>query len=143
VASDTSDGSGDRLLTLYGVAKNGLVSSDQITVTFPSAATYRITADEVAGVTAVDQVSAASGPSGPFSSGATGTTSRPGEFVLGVAASFGGTSVTWNSGWTALTTYTVGSNTLARAYEISGSTGSFVATGTASGPWLSEVVAFT
>jgi parallel beta-helix repeat protein len=143
VASDTSDGSGDRLLTLYGVAKNGLVSSDQITVTFPSAATYRITADEVAGVTAVDQVSAASGPSGPFSSGATGTTSRPGEFVLGVAASFGGTSVTWNSGWTALTTYTVGSNTLARAYEIPGSTGSFVATGTASGPWLSEVVAFT
>ncbi len=143
VASDISDGSGDRLVTLYGVASSGLASGDQITFTFPSAATYRITADEVAGAAAVDQASAASGPSGSFSSGAAGTTSRPGEFVFGVTASFGGTLVSWSSGWTALTTYATGSNALARAYQIPSGTGSFAATGTAGGPWLSEVVTFT
>jgi parallel beta-helix repeat protein len=143
VASDISDGSGDRLVTLYGVAGGGLASGAQIGFTFPSAAAYRITTDEVAGATAVDQASAASGTSGSFSSGSTGTTSRPGEFVFGVTASFGATSVSWSSGWTALTTYILGSNALARAYQIPSSTGSFAATGTASGPWLSEVVTFT
>jgi parallel beta-helix repeat protein len=143
VASDISDGSGDRLVTLYGVASSGLASGAQINFTFPSAATYRITTDEVAGATAVDQASAASGPGGSFSSGSTGTTGRPGEFVFGVTASFGGTSVSWGSGWTALTPYTVGSNALARAYQIPSGSGSFAATGTASGPWLSEVIAFT
>jgi len=143
VASDISDGSGGRLVTLYGLTKSGLASGAKITFTYPSAATYRITADEVAGAAAVDQASAASGPSGSFSSGATGTTSRPGEFVFSVAASFGGTLVSWSSGWTALATYTTGSNALARAYQIPSGTGSFAAMGTAGGPWLSEVVAFT
>jgi parallel beta-helix repeat protein len=81
VASDISDGSGDRLVTLSGVASSGLASGALITFTVPSAATYRITTDEVAGAAAVDQSSAAGGPSGSFSSGSSGTTSRPGEFV--------------------------------------------------------------
>jgi hypothetical protein len=142
VASDVSDGAGDRLVTLSGVAKNGLASGSKITVSFPSASANRITADEVAGVTSVDQQSTARGTSGSFSSGSTGTTSRPGEFVFAVTATFGGTSVSWNASWTGLTTYTVGSNALARAYQIPASTGSFAGTGTASASWLAEVVAF-
>jgi parallel beta-helix repeat protein len=142
VASDISNGSGDRLVALYGLAKTGLGTGSLITVKFPSAASNRVTADEVSGVTTVDQAAAASGPSGSFSSGATGTTARAGEFVLGTAAVFGGTSVTWGSGWRVLTTYTTGTNALARAYQIPAGTGSFAATGTASGAWLSQVVTF-
>jgi parallel beta-helix repeat protein len=142
IASDISNGSGDRLVTLYGVAKTGLGTGALITITFPSATSNRVTADEVSGVTTVDQVAAASGPSGSFSSGATGTTARAGEFVLGTAAVFGGTSVTWGSGWRVLTTYTTGTNALARAYQIPAGTGSFAATGTAGGAWLSQAVTF-
>ena len=54
----------------------------------------------------------------------------------------GGTSVTWDTGWTGLTTYTLGSNALGRAYQIPGSTGSFTGSGTVNGNWLAEVVAF-
>ena len=142
VASDISDSSGDRLVTLSGVAANGLAVNDQITVSFPTASSYRIMADEVSGVTSLDQQSAASGTGSTFSSGSTGTTSQSGEFVFTTVATFGGTSVSWNSGWTALTNYTLGSNALGRAYQIPGSTGSFTGSGTVSGSWLAEVVAF-
>jgi hypothetical protein len=142
VASDISDSSGDRLVTLSGIAANGLAVNDQITVSFPTASSYRITADEVSGATSLDQQAAASGTGSAFSSGATGTTSQSGEFVFTTVATFGGTSVSWNSGWTALTTYTLGSNALGRAYQIPGSTGSFTGSGTANGNWLAEVVAF-
>jgi parallel beta-helix repeat protein len=143
VASDISDGAGDRLVTLSGVAKNGLAGGSKITITFPSASANRVTADDVAGAAVVDQQSTAGGTGGSFSSGSTGTTSRPGEFVFAVTATFGGTSLTWTAGWTTLNTYTVGSNALARAYQIPASTGSFAGAGTASAPWLAEVVAFT
>jgi parallel beta-helix repeat protein len=143
VASDVSDSAGDRLVTLSGVAANGLAVNDQITVSFPTASSYRITADEVSGATSVDQQSAASGSGSAFSSGATGTTSRSGEFVFATVATFGGTAIGWDPGWTSLTTYTVGSNALGRAYQIPAGTGSFTATGTASGTWLAEIVTFT
>jgi len=142
VASDISDPSGDRLVTLSGIAANGLAVNDQITASFPAASSYRITADEVSGATSLDRQSAASGTGSTFSSGATGTTSQPGEFVFATVATFGGTSVGWDSGWKALTTYTLGSNALGRAYQVPGSTGSFTASGTASGSWLAEVIAF-
>jgi len=143
VASDISDSSGDRLVTLYGVASSGLAVNDKITISFPTAATYRIIGDEVSGATTADQQSAASGSGSAFSSGSTGTTSRSGEFVFAVTATFGGTSISWDPGWTSLTNYSVGSNTLGRAYQIPGGTGSFTATGTASGIWLAEIVTFT
>ena len=117
MASGVSDSSGDRLVTLSGVAANGLAVNDQITVSFPTASSYRITADEVSGVTSLDQQAAASGRGSSFSSGATGTTSQSGEFVFATVATFGGTSVSWNTGWNALTTYTLGSNALGRAYR--------------------------
>ena len=143
VASDTSDGAGDRLVTLYGIAVAGLGVNDRITITFPTASSYRITADEVSGVSSLDQESAASGTGSTFSSGATGTTSRSGEFVFAATATFGGTSVSWNSGWTGLENYTTGSNALGRAYQIPGATGSFTASGPASGTWIAEIVALS
>ena len=142
VASDISDSSGDRLVTLYGVAVNGLAVNDTITAHFPTATSNRVTADEVSGASTVDQQSAASGSGSTFSSGATGTTSSAGEFVFAAVGTFGGTSLGWDPGWKALTTYTVGSNALGRAYQVPSSTGSFTATGSASGNWLAEVVAF-
>ena len=143
VASDISDSSGDRLVTLAGVTSGGLAVNDRITITFPAASTYRIIADEVSGATAVDQQSAASGSGSTFSSGSTGTTGRSGEFVFGVTATFGGTSIGWDPGWTSLANYSVGSNALGRAYQVPSATGSFTATGTASGTWLAEIITFT
>jgi parallel beta-helix repeat protein len=142
VASDVSDGNGDRLVTLSGVASHALAVNDKITVTFPAASTYRIMTDEVSGVSTVDRQSAASGTGSAFSSGASGTISRAGEFVFAVTGTFGGTSLTWSPGWTALANYSVNSSTLGRAYQIPAATGSFTATGTGSGSWLAEVVTF-
>jgi parallel beta-helix repeat protein len=142
VASDVSDSNGDRLVTLSGVASHALAVNDKITVTFPAASTYRIMTDEVSGVSTVDRQSAASGTGSAFSSGASGTISRAGEFVFAVTGTFGGTSLTWSPGWTALANYSVNSSTLGRAYQIPAATGSFTATGTGSGSWLAEVVTF-
>jgi parallel beta-helix repeat protein len=142
VVSDVSDGNGDRLVTLAGIAQAGLPVNDQVIINFPQAATYRMTADEVSGVTTADEGSAASGTAGAFSSGTTAPTARGGEFVYAVVATFGGTSITWPAGWTAETSYTVGSNAVGRAYQIPTAIGTFAATGTVSGGWLAEVIAF-
>jgi parallel beta-helix repeat protein len=142
VVSDISDANGDRLVTVAGIARTGLPVSDQVIIDFPQAATYRITADEVSGVSTVDQESASSGTGSSFSSGATGTTKRGGEFVYATVATFGGTSISWNPGWTALTSYTVGAKALGRAYQIPASAGTFTAAGAVSGTWLAEVVTF-
>jgi hypothetical protein len=98
--------------------------------------------DEVSGASTVDRQSAASGTGSAFSSGASGTISRAGEFVFAVTGTFGGTSLTWNSGWTGLANYSVNTNTLGRAYQIPTTTGSFTGTGTGSGAWLAEIVTF-
>jgi parallel beta-helix repeat protein len=142
VASDIADGNGDRLLVLSGIAQHGLAVNNVITLTFPTASTYRITADEVSGVSTVDQESAASGTGSTFSSGATGTISRSGEFVFATVGTFGGTTVTWNPGWTSEQTYTVGANALGRAYQIPTATGTFTGSGTGSGSWLADIVTF-
>jgi hypothetical protein len=143
VAGDVADGAGNRMVILSGVARTGLAVGDRITVNFPSAASYNITGDEVAGVTGVDRQSTASGSAGAFSSGATGTIGRPGEFVFGAVAEFGGTTLSWDAGWRGLTTYAVGTKALGRAYQIPGTVGSFTASGTAAGQWLAAVVSFT
>ena len=142
VASDVSDGSGDRLLTLSGIAGSGLAINDQVIISFPTASSYRIAADEVSGVSSQDKEAVASGTSGTFSSGSTGTISQSGEFVFSAVATFGGTSIGWNAGWTPTTTYTVGTNALGRAYQIPASVGQFAGSGTASGTWLATTVTF-
>ena len=142
VVSDVADGNGNRLVVLSGIARTGLAVNDRITAAFPSATSYRLTADEVSGASDLDQQAAASGPAGPFSAGPTGTTSRPGEFVFAAVGCFGGTSTTWGTGWTGLTSYTVGTNALGRAYQIPSTTGSFTATGTCTGSWLASIATF-
>jgi parallel beta-helix repeat protein len=143
VVSDVADGNGDRLVTVAGVAPTGLPDNDQVRLNFPSAATYRLIADEVSGVTTVDQTAAADGSSGAFSSGATDPTARAGEFVYAAVATFGGTALSWDPGWTGLATYSVGASSLGRAYQIPATTGTFAGTGTASAIWLAQVVTFS
>jgi hypothetical protein len=141
-AVDVADAVGDRLIVLSGVAHTALVPNNKITVTFPSAASYRITGDELSGVTGPDQHAGASGSASSYASGPTGTTTAAKEFVFGTVAIFGGSAPTWATGWTGLTTYSVGTSYLGRSYQIVSTTGSFNATGTGSGAWLATCVTF-
>ncbi len=142
VASDVSNSSG-RFAILYGVVHTALGVNDKITVTFPgAAASYRIVGDEVSGVSTVDQVAAAAGTTTSYSSGATGATASPNEFVFGAVGVFSGSTPSWSTGWTAETSYAVGSNFVGRAYKVATSTGSFTASGTTSGNWLATCVTF-
>lgn len=142
VARDVADGSGDRLIVLSGVVHTALVANNKITITFPSATTYRITADEVAGVATVDRTAAASGSGTSYASGSTGTTNTANEFVFGAVAAYAGSGPSWASGWSAESNYAVGTNYLGRAYQVSNATGSFNASGSASGSWLAICVTF-
>ena len=142
VGQDVADGAGNRLVVLYGVLHTSLVPNNRITVSFPSAATYRITGDELSGVTAPDRQAGAGGSGSAYASGSTGVTSAAKEFVFGTVAVYAGTTPAWASGWTGLTTYAVGTNYLGRAYQITSATNSFNATGTASGSWLAVCVTF-
>lgn len=140
VAKDIADSDGHRLVVLYGVVHAPLVPNSKITLTFPTAATYRLTGDEVSGVSAPDRQAAASGSGGPYASGVTDTTTSANEFVYGAVALYAGTAPTWASGWTAESTYAVGTSYLGRAYKITNATGSFNAVGTGSGSWLAICV---
>jgi parallel beta-helix repeat protein len=143
VAEDISDANGARVAVLYGIAHHALATNGKITVTFPgSAATYRITGDELSGVSAVDQKAAATGTSPAYSSGLTGSTSTASELVFGAVAVAGGSAPAWSGGWTAETSYVVGTNGLGRAYRLANATGSFAASGTTSGSWLATCVTF-
>jgi PKD repeat protein len=143
VAEDISNGSGGRFAILYGVVHTALGVNDKITITFPgAAASYRIVGDEVSGVSTVDKAVGAAGTSAAYSSGATGTTSSPNEFVFGAVGVFSGSTPSWSTGWTTETTYAVGTNFVGRVYKIATSTGSFTASGTASGSWLAACVTF-
>lgn len=137
--SSVTDPSGDRLVVLAGVAQQPLAVGDKITVTFPSAATYRLSGDEYAGVSRVDQTAAASGTGTSFSSG-TAQASSGGEVAFGAVATFAGTSnPTWSSGWSGIGTYSVSGRYLAKAHQLPAS-GAYSATGSATGAWLATVV---
>jgi hypothetical protein len=137
--SSVADSSGDRLLVLAGVAQQPLVAGNQITVTFPSAATYRLSGDEYAGVGRADQTAATAGTGSTFSSG-TAQTSSGGEVAFAAVATFGGTAnPSWASGWTSTGTYSVSGRYLAKAHQLPAS-GPYTATGTATGTWLAAVV---
>jgi len=79
VASDSLDAAGHRLVVLSGIS-GGLAPNQTISVTFPSAATYRITGDDVSGVTAVDAHAEAAGTGSTYSSGAV-SAAGAGEFA--------------------------------------------------------------
>jgi len=142
VAQDVADGSGNRLVVLYGLVRTALVPNNRIAVSFPSSATYRIVGDELSGVTTLDRHAGASGTGSVFASGSTGVTASAQEFVFGAVGVVAGTTPAWASGWTALTSYAVGTNYLGRADQISSTVGTFNASGTASGSWLAACVTF-
>lgn len=137
--SSVADSSGDRLVVLAGVAQQPLVAGNQISVTFPSAATYRLSGDEYAGVTRADQTATATGTGSSFSSGAA-QASNPGEVAFGAVATFGGTTTpSWASGWTGIGAYSVSGRYLSKADQLPAS-GPYAASGTATGDWLAAVV---
>lgn len=138
--ASVSDGGGNRLVVLAGVARGALVANDKITVTFPSAATYRLSGDEFAGSTSADQAATATGTSSAYSSGA--VQAGAGSMVFGaVSVPVGSANPTWSGGWTQIGSYSVSSRYLSKAYQLPAA-GSYAATGTASGPWLAAAVSF-
>ncbi|HET7386462.1 MAG TPA: right-handed parallel beta-helix repeat-containing protein [Nocardioidaceae bacterium] len=143
LAESVADGSGNRLAVLSGVAVNPLAAGMHINVSFPSASSYRLVGDEYAGAVAVDQVAAASGSGTTYSSGSTPVTTAPAELAFGAVAITGGTtSPVWGAGWSDLGSYSLGGNYLGRAQQFPTSTGTFSATGTATGTWLAVTVTF-
>jgi len=65
------------------------------------------------------------------------------EVAYGAVAIFGGTTnPTWATGWKDMTSYAVVPNYLGRAYQLPTTTGTFTATGTATGSWLATTVTF-
>jgi hypothetical protein len=134
---------GGRLVVLTGLTAKPLAAGAKITVTFPGATTYRMVADDLTGVTKVDQVASATGTSASFSSGSTPPTKAARELVYGAVSSFTSSSnPTWTSPWTALTPQAAGSTNLGRAYQLPTAVGTFQANGTTSGTWAALVLTF-
>jgi hypothetical protein len=125
------------LVVLAGTTATALPVNARITATFPSATTYRLTADELAGVSQVDRTASAVGPAGTFSSGPTGTTSAAKEVVFGaVSVLSGSANPAWSAPWKDMGSYALAPRYLGRAYQVSSSPASYAAGGTASGAWL-------
>jgi hypothetical protein len=140
--ADVSDGAGNRLVVLSGVAAAPLVANDKLTVSFPSAATYRLSADEFAGVTSADRASTATGGAGGFSSGAA-VASASHEIVFGaISVPVGSADSTWSAGWNGIGAMSTSGRYLGKAYRVATSAGSYSATGNASGAWLAAAVSF-
>jgi parallel beta-helix repeat protein len=135
--------SGGRLVVLTGLTAKPLPAGAKITVTFPGATTYRMVADDLLGVTKVDQVASATGTSQSFSSGSTLPTKAAREVVFGAVSTFTSSSnPTWTSAWTALTPQAAASTNLGRAYQLPTAVGTFQANGTTSGTWAALVLTF-
>jgi len=145
VASDISDGAGHRLVVLSGVATAGLVTNQTITVSFPNAATNRVTADEVSGPTRLDVHAEAAGTGATFSSGPTPPVAGPNEYVFAAVGSYAATSApTFAAGWAVQTGYAVSTDYLGRASVVSTGPNSYTGSGSATGTsWLAATVAFS
>ncbi|HEY3529504.1 MAG TPA: PKD domain-containing protein [Nocardioides sp.] len=141
-AADVTDGNGNRLVVLSGVAVNALAPNDRLTVTFPSAATYRLTADEFAGVSRPDQASTASGSAATFSSGSVQATVGHEIAFSAVTLASGSANPTWSSGWSVMGSYSTSGRYLSKAYQVASAPGGYTGSGGASGPWLAAAVTF-
>ncbi len=141
-AADVADGSGDRLVVLSGVATKSLAVNDKLSVSFPSAATYRLSADEFTGSVRLDQVATAAGTGSTYSAGPVRTSANH-ELAFGAVALTNGTAdPTWSAGWTGAGTYATSSRYLSKAFQVVSSSGSRTASGTASGGWLATALTF-
>ncbi len=142
VASDVSDGNGNRLLLLSGVLSTSLAPNDMITATFPTAATYRFGGDEFSGVTRVDGSSTATGTGSTFSTGPAPVSTAANDLAYAAVSVPSGTGApTWASGWTQVASHATGSAYLARAYQLP-STSTSTGAGTATGAWLAANATF-
>ena len=141
-AGDVSDGSGNRLVILSGIATKALAPNDKLTVSFPSAATYRLSGDEFAGVARPDQVVAATGTGTTFSAGPVQATTGHEVAFAAVALTNGTANPTWSSGWSDAGTYSTSGRYLSKSYQIVSSSGSRTASGSASGAWLAMALTF-
>jgi parallel beta-helix repeat protein len=138
-AASVSDGAGNRLVVLSGVATRALTVNDRITATFPTATSYRLIGDEFAGASHVDTSAGATGGGTTFSSGSTQATVGN-EIAFGaVSIPVGSANPAWSTSWRDLGAYSVSGRYLGRASQLPVS-GAQVASGTASGAWLAAVV---
>jgi len=141
---DVNDASaGDRLLTISSLSAKALSGGNTIRVTFPSSAEYQISADEFAGLTALDTGAVAWATSTTFSSGLTPTTRQASELLFGEVGIESGSAPVWASGWTALPVLSVASDYQDVAYELVTATGQYAASGTTSGTWMAGITAYT
>ncbi len=144
VVGDMTDGSsGDRTLILAAFGSRGLATADSVTLTFPTSAEHHVSVDEYSGISALDQHAAATGAaSTPFNSGTTPATTAANELVFGVVGAEGGASPVYAAGYTALPVLAVSTDRLASAYQITTHTGTFAASGSATGQWMAAVATF-
>jgi hypothetical protein len=140
VAADVADASGNRLVVLTGVVTHALAVGDKITVSFPTAAGYRLNGDELSGLSGPDRSATATGTSSGFSSGQAQATTGNEIAFAAVSVPVGTAAPTWASGWHDLGSYAVGQRYIGRAYQAAASTGGYAGSGTATGPWLAAVV---
>jgi fibronectin type 3 domain-containing protein len=141
VARDVNDGSaGDRTVTLVALNVKVLAPGATITVTYPSSPETHLSADELAGVTGIDTSAGASASTAAFSSGTTSTTSQPAEILIGTLGAESGSAPVWAAGWTALPALAISSDYLDTAYRLVTTTGTYAATGTTKGQWMTSII---
>jgi hypothetical protein len=141
LARDVNDGSaGDRSVVLVGINVRALAAGATITLNYPSSAETHITADEFAGVTAIDTSAGASATTTSFSSGTAPATSQANEILIGSVGTESGAAPAWSAGWTPLPTLSITSDYLDTAYRIVTSTGAYAATGTIRGQWMASII---
>jgi hypothetical protein len=141
LARDVNDGSaGDRSVVLVSVNVKALAAGSTITLNYPSSAETHISADEFAGVTAVDTSAGASGTTTAFSSGTAPATSQANEILIGSVGTESGAAPAWSAGWTPLPTLSISSDYLDTAYRIVTAAGAYAATGTIRGQWMASII---
>jgi PKD repeat protein len=143
LAESLSDSTGAKVSVLYGLATKPLAAGSKITASFANASGYRFVADELTGVTALDQSTSATGKTAAFSSGATGSTTAARELALGVVGLTTASGAPgWAAGWTPATGFSSGTSYTNRAYRVTSTTGPVTASGTATGVWTAAVLTF-
>jgi hypothetical protein len=144
VVSDLTDTSKHRVVILAAFQTTSLPLSSAITVAWPAGSKHHVSVDEFAGVTAFGQQATATGP-------AAGTTFTAGPISTGTANELLFTAVGTNSGtaagfaspWHPLPVLALSSYKLTSAFQIVSATGGYASTGTTTGEWVADLVAFT
>jgi PKD repeat protein len=139
---DVNDGSdGDRVLLFSSSNVAALPVGATLKLTYPKSAEYHVTVDEYTGVGAVDRAAGASGRTSAVNSTSI-TSTQPGELVRGVIANESGNTPTFTSGWISRPVIALSTDHLATADQVQSAAGSVAVTGSATGVWMSAVVAY-